>query len=78
MFKFFNQKKQEDEHYFIIAFCDDADLKTKFGEYYEKFKTYESAKHRIFSKANGWGRAIEDIKNDMVKIDDAWLIIERK
>lgn len=77
MFKLFNKKNQNTEE-FVIAFCDNKDIDTKFGEYYETFKTYEDAKHRIFSKVNGWGYAIKTVENDMVEIEDAWLIIEKR
>jgi len=76
MFNFL-KKKQKNKKY-VIAFCDTDDISTKFGEWHEKFGTYEDAKYRIFSKVCGWGRAILDIDGDKAKIDSAWLIIEEK
>lgn len=76
MFNFL-KKKQKIKKY-VIAFCDTNDISTKFGEWQEKFDTYEEAKHRIFSKACGWGKAILDTDEDKAKIDSAWLIIEEK
>lgn len=71
-------KKKKKKVFYQIAFCDENDLSTKFGEYYVKFDNYESAKWMILSKVNGWGYAIKYMENDSAKIDDAWLIIEKK
>ena len=76
MFNFFRKQKQPVEKY-IIAFCDENDIATKFGQDDEVFTSYESAKNRIFSKANGWGRAIEEISNDSARVSGGWLIIEK-
>ncbi len=76
MFNFF-KKKQKPEQY-VIAFCDENDITTKFGESKEIFDSYERAKYRIFSKVSGWGQAIQNTIGDNAKIDNAWLIIEKK
>ena len=80
MLKFFNKKRENTKtEKYIIAFCDENTLTTKFGEYSsETFNTYKSAKNRIFSKACGWGKAIQEIDGDNARIDGAWLIIEKK
>lgn len=76
MFKIFKKKPKLEQY--VIAFCDENDITTKFGESNEIFDSYEHAKYRIFSKVCGWGRAVQDIKGDNAKIDSAWLIIEKK
>lgn len=69
-------KKKNPERY-VIAFCDENDISTKFGQDDEIFTSYESAKNRIFSKVCGWGRAIEETSNDSARISGGWLIIEK-
>lgn len=76
MFNFFRKQKEPVEKY-IIAFCDENDIATKFGHSCELFPTYEDAKRRIFSKVNGWGYAIEEVTDNGVRINSAWLIIEK-
>ena len=76
MFNFF-KKKQKPEQY-VIAFCDENDITIKFGKSKEIFYSYESAKYLIFSKVSGWGQAIQNTIGDNAKIDNAWLIIEKK
>lgn len=76
MFNLF-KKKQKPEQY-VIAFCDENDITTKFGESNEIFDSYERAKNRIFSKVCGWGWAVQETSGDNAKIDSAWLIIEKK
>lgn len=61
-----------------IAFCNECDIITKFGEESKSYPTYESAKNAIFSKVAGWGNAIQEINGDSAKIDGAWLIIFEK
>lgn len=76
MFKFFKKKEKVKTIYKII-FCDENDNNTKFGEWHEEFKNYESALYRITSKICGWGCAIQKKENDGYKIDDGWLRIEK-
>lgn len=70
-------KKNKNKAYFKIAFCEEPDLATKFGESIEVFDTYDSARNRVFSKVAGWGKASQDRIGDMNHIDSAWLIIEK-
>ena len=70
--------KKKNEKIYKIAFCDDCDITTKFGEEPINYPSYESAKNAIFSKVAGWGNAIQEIKGDSAKIDGAWLIIFEK
>jgi len=72
---FFQKKNKK---IYKIAFCDDCDITTKFGEESKNYPTYESAKNAIFSKAAGWGNAIQEVVGDSAKIDGAWLIIFKK
>ena len=64
-------KKEES---YKIAFCDENDLSTKFGEYNCTFKTYDSADHAI---RMGWGKKKGQRVKDGYKIHDAWLVIEK-
>ena len=73
-----NKSKNKNEKIYKIAFCNDCDITTKFGEESKSYPTYESAKNAIFSKAAGWGNAIQEINGDNAKIDGAWLIIFEK
>ena len=73
--KFFHKKN---EKIYKIAFCDDCNIATKFGEDPKSYTSYESAKNAIFSKAAGWGNAIQEVVGDSAKIDGAWLIIFEK
>ena len=57
-----------------MAFCDNNDLSTKFGEHNNTYETYETADHVI---RMGWNKRREDKINDGYKIDDAWLVIEK-
>ena len=77
MFRFFKKKEKISAPQYVIAFCDDNDLSTKFGEYPYPFDSYDSAKQMIFSKVNGWGRAIIEKNNDLARIDGGWLIVEK-
>ena len=77
MFNFFKKKEKNNPTY-VIAFCADNDLSTKFGEDKQIFENYEYAKYRIFSKVAGYGKAIQYHVGDSAKIDDAWLIIEKR
>ncbi len=78
MFIFFNKKeKATDSPQYVIAFCDENDLSTKFGAYPHVFDSYDSAKQMIFSKANGWGNAIIERVGDSACINCGWLIIEK-
>ena len=70
-------KKNKNRVYFKIAFCEEPDLATKFGESIEIFDTYDLAKNRVFSKVAGWGKASQGRIGDMNHIDGAWLIIEK-
>ena len=70
--------KKKNEKIYKIAFCDDCDIATKFGEDPKPYTSYESAKNAIFSKVAGWGNAIQEICGDSAKIDGAWLIIFEK
>ena len=70
--------KKNNEKIYKIAFCDDCDIATKFGEEPKNYTSYESAKNAIFSKVAGWGYAIQEIKGDSAKVDGAWLIIFEK
>ena len=72
---FFRKRNKSEERY-TIAFCSAPDLSTEFGHEYE-FASYESAVHTIFSKACGWGHVIAEKKDDMARVDDAWLIVRR-
>lgn len=73
MFKFFNKKEKEKEIY-KIAFCDENNLATKFGEYGTICETYEKADHII---RMGWQKESKEKINDGYKIKDAWLVIEK-
>lgn len=79
MFNFF---KKEKKPIYKIAFCEENDLSTKFGEDNEVFNSYEEAKYRIFSTVAGYGKAIDYYEGDSAKldslIDNAWLIIEKR
>ena len=70
--------KKKNEKIYKIAFCDDCDIATKFGEEPINYTSYESAKNAIFSKVAGWGYAIQEINGDSAKIDGGWLIIFEK
>ena len=70
-------KKDKNKVYFKIAFCEEPDLATKFGESGETFDTYDQAKYRVFSKVAGWGKASQGRIGDMNHIDSGWLIIEK-
>ncbi len=75
MLKFFKKNKNEiNKEKYKIAFCDDNDLNTKFGEYNNIFDTYELADHVI---RMSWRKRREDKINDGYEIDDAWLVIEK-
>lgn len=78
MFNFFKKKEKKPTPTYRIAFCDENDLSTKFGEDNEIFESYEEAKYRIFSKISGYGWAIKYSDGDSAKVDSAWLIIEKR
>lgn len=73
MFKFFNKKEKEKEIY-KIAFCDENNLATKFGEYNTICETYEQADHII---RMGWQKERKEKINDGYKIKNSWLVIEK-
>lgn len=77
MFIFKKKEEKISTPLYIIAFCDENDLSTKFGEYPHAFSSYDSAKQMIFSKANGWGTSIIERVNDSAHINCGWLIIEK-
>lgn len=77
MFFIFSKEKEIKTPQYIIAFCDENDLSTKFGAYPHVFNSYDDAKQMIFSKTNGWGRAIIKRVNDSACINCSWLIIEK-
>ena len=66
-------KMRKKENY-RIAFCEENDLATKFGEYNVTFNTYEQADHAI---RMGWKYRITETVNNGYKINSAWLIIEK-
>ena len=73
----FKKNKKEKDVYQIV-FCDDKDITTEIGREQKDYPTYEAAKNVIFSKNCGWGKAIEEICGDMVRVDgDLWLIIQK-
>jgi len=58
-----------------IIFCDNNNISTKFGEWYQEFKTYEDAEHYLTSKNYGWGNAIINHCDNGYQINSAWLKI---
>lgn len=62
------------EETYKIAFCDENDLATKFGEYKCVFDTYDSADHAI---RMGWRKKKEQRVKDGYRINGAWLVIEK-
>lgn len=77
MFIFKKKKEEIKTPQYVIAFCDENDLSTKFGAYPYAFNSYDDAKQMIFSKVNGWGNAIIERVNDSACINCGWLIIEK-
>ena len=77
MFFIFSKEKEIKSPQYVIAFCDENDLSTKFGEYPHAFNSYDSAKQMIFSKVNGWGTSIIERVDDSARINCGWLIIEK-
>jgi len=57
-----------------IAFCDENNLNTKFGEEDMKFDTYEQAD---FAIRMNWNKQKYQKVNDGYPIDSAWLVIEK-
>ena len=72
MFKLFNKK--ETKEIYKIAFCDENDLATKFGEDGHAFETYYSADFYI---RMNWNLKKEAKINDGYKIKGGWLVIEK-
>lgn len=66
-------KMRKNESY-KIAFCEENDLATKFGEYNVVFDTYKQADHAI---RMGWKYSITETMNNGYKINSAWLVIEK-
>lgn len=56
-----------------IAFCDENDLATKFGEWNGVFDSYEAAD--FFIRMN-WSQVANKKVNDGYPLKDSWLIIE--
>ena len=75
MVRFKKQKQKEFKEFYVIAFCDENDLSTKFGEYNATFDTYFSADHTI---RMGWRKEKSQKIKDGYQIRDSWLIIEKK
>ena len=57
----------EEENYKLV-FCDEPDIRTKFGEYGAWYSTYESAEWAIKSKANGWGNNLGREENGAFEV----------
>lgn len=79
-------KRQKPCPIYGIAFCSKPDISTKFDEYDKTFNSIAEAKQFICnSGANDWDRAIKrnlentiDPHENAWKIDDAWLVIEKR
>ena len=69
-------KKQQSKSSVIykIAFCDENNLDTKFGEENMKFDTYEQAD---FAIRMNWNKQKNQKVNDGYAINSAWLVIEK-
>ncbi len=77
MLRFFKRiiKKEQEENRYIykIAFCDENDISTKFGEWDKTFETYQSAD---FAIRMNWNKNFGKEK-DGYKILNSWLVIEK-
>ena len=71
----FKKEREIDKPTYRIAFCDENNLATKFGEYDCTFETYEEADHTI---RMGWRKNRSQKVNDGYKIHSGWLVIEER